>query len=442
MSSSVPMPLAPELQQAFSSGGHRAIFVEIVNETLKLGATLPKGASESADFEKLKGMVTASDPCYILFRLSSPAGWLIITYIPETVKVNEKMVYAATKSRLKNELGNDKFVDEMHANEPGDFVWSNYAGDKAAPLPYSNREMAVNALNKMESDARKEFVSAGQVNTHSNVKSSGYHTVTLPFTDSATAALQELKQSSVNFVELKVTGEKTSIEAVGTRMIDLSELATVLPEAEPRFCFYRWDSAPSAGYAARGPTSGGTVTPTAPASVSSLTAKFSGGEGGHGQTGGYRASPGFVTPGGLRPTTTSVTAAALSTSNNSKIFFIYYCPEKSSPQLRMVYSTSKPSVAASAEPIIGAIRRKVEVGDRSELNEEYLRAATAASPAASPATSPYQPKRPGTGGSLPLSSDKHKPAQGHPVYTMGAPTVNAGGKSKRIVIPPPVAYNG
>jgi hypothetical protein len=32
--------------------------------------------------------------------------------------------------------------------------------------------------------------------------------------------------------------------------------------------------------------------------------------------------------------------------------------------------------------------------------------------------------------------------QGHPVYTMGAPTVNVGGKSKRIVIPPSVAYHG
>lgn len=28
------------------------------------------------------------------------------------------MVYAATKSRLKSELGEDKFVDELQANEP------------------------------------------------------------------------------------------------------------------------------------------------------------------------------------------------------------------------------------------------------------------------------------------------------------------------------------
>jgi len=28
------------------------------------------------------------------------------------------MVYAATKSHLKSQLGEDKFVDEMHANEP------------------------------------------------------------------------------------------------------------------------------------------------------------------------------------------------------------------------------------------------------------------------------------------------------------------------------------
>jgi hypothetical protein len=53
--------------------------------------------------------------------------------------------------------------------------------------------------DKMEADARSEF---GQVNTHTANKSSGYHTVTLPFTDSATAALQELKDGTVNFVEL------------------------------------------------------------------------------------------------------------------------------------------------------------------------------------------------------------------------------------------------
>ncbi len=70
------------------------------------------------DFDKLKGLVSADAPCYLLFNLSSPSGWLIITYIPETVKVSDKMVYAATKSRLKTELGNHKFVDEMHANEP------------------------------------------------------------------------------------------------------------------------------------------------------------------------------------------------------------------------------------------------------------------------------------------------------------------------------------
>jgi hypothetical protein len=62
--------------------------------------------------------VSADAPCYLLFHLSSPSGWLIITYIPETVKVSDKMVYAATKSRLKTELGNHTFVDEMHANEP------------------------------------------------------------------------------------------------------------------------------------------------------------------------------------------------------------------------------------------------------------------------------------------------------------------------------------
>jgi len=41
------------------------------------------------DFEKLKTMV-GDAPCYILFSISSPSGWLVITYIPETVKVCHK----------------------------------------------------------------------------------------------------------------------------------------------------------------------------------------------------------------------------------------------------------------------------------------------------------------------------------------------------------------
>lgn len=448
------MPLAPELRQAFTAG-HRAITVQIVDENLKLGATLPKGSSEAADFDKLKGLVSADAPCYLLFHLSSPSGWLIITYIPETVKVSDKMVYAATKSRLKTELGNHTFVDEMHANEPSDLVWSSYAGAKASPVPYSRREKAVHALDKAEADARVEF------NTHSGNKSSGYHTVTLPFTESATAALEELKQGTVNFVELKITEAKNSIEAVGTKTVEVSELSSVLPEDEPRFCFFHWANAPaiSAASAAASATTRSTVTPITGSSVSSLSARFenTGSSSGqsYNQTGGYRAAGGFVAPGGLRNSGSTATATASSSSssasasavNTSKIFFIYYCPDKSPPQLRMVYSTAKPAVASSAEPIVGQIRRKVEVCDRTELTEEYMRstAAAPASPYSSPYNSPLQARlnaSRGTAGGSQLGSSSNKTLQGHPVYTMGAPTVNVGGKSKRIVIPPSVAYHG
>jgi hypothetical protein len=152
--------------------------------------------------------------------------------------------------------------------------------------------------DQAEADARVEF------NTHSSIKSSGYHTVTLPFTESATAALEELKQGTVNFVELvpsrrvcavcvlrvvrcgsvcgsltvhdqKITEAKNSIEAVGTKTVEVSELSSVLPEVEPRFCFFHWANAPaiSAASAAASATTR-SVTPITGSSVSSLSARF------------------------------------------------------------------------------------------------------------------------------------------------------------------------
>ncbi len=58
--------------------------------------------------------------------------------------------------------------------------------------------------NKAEEDARKEFAKV-DINKHSNSRASGYHTVTLPFTESARSALQELSSGSVNFVEMVPT---------------------------------------------------------------------------------------------------------------------------------------------------------------------------------------------------------------------------------------------
>lgn len=76
-----------------------------------------------------------------------------------------------------------------------------------------------------------------------------------------------------------MSDSKDSIEAVSTKTVEVSELASVLPADEPRFCFYYWANAPSGSAisSAPRPSGGSTVTPVASASVSSLMSKFEGG---------------------------------------------------------------------------------------------------------------------------------------------------------------------
>jgi twinfilin-like protein len=373
MSASVPMSVQADLRQTFNSGSPRAIKVEIQNESLHMTATLPKGGSESSDFDQLKTLVANDSACYLLVQLN--AGWLIVTWVPDGVKVNDKMVYAATKSRLKNELGISKFFEEYHANDLTELSWTAYSAGKTDAKPYSAREEAVMTLNKWESDARKEFAATlpggnkSDVNKHTNYKSSGYHSVNLPFTDSAKDLLQQLKAGTVNFVELKVNDAKDGIEGVEAKTLQVGDLAGTITHKEPRFFFFDWHT----------------------------------GFGGQGF---------------------------------KNLFFIYYCPDGSPIQLRMVYSTAKPTVSSSAESLVGPVKKVLEISEGATLTDEYLRTAMrTGSPSATRLTSPT------SSGPMVNSTIRHTLGNAHPIYSMGVTNAPpSGSKSKRIIIPPAAAY--
>jgi len=52
--------------------------------------------------------------------------------------------------------------------------------------------------------------------------------------------------------------------------------------------------------------------------------------------------------------------------------FIYCCPGKSTPQIRMVYSTSKPTVSAEIEKCGIRLAKKLEVTDTNDVTPEYI----------------------------------------------------------------------
>lgn len=136
-----------------------------------------------------------------------------------------------------------------------------------------------------------------------------------------------------------------------------------------------------------------------------------------------------------------------------KTVLVYACPSKSPQRLRMVYSTSKPSVIEQVESQGVRIAKSSEVSEPSEVTEQYIREALQPKPVASYGSSttssnslsPAWSRDPGAPSWATRSSaagaNKARPKSmienAHPVYSLMSQPNRL---SKKIVIPPPGAY--
>lgn len=75
--------------------------------------------SLSTDLSLISSVLDADKPCYIVFRLpENTGGWCLFCYVPDKSKVKEKMVYASSRSNLKQQLGANYFQDEVFGTVP------------------------------------------------------------------------------------------------------------------------------------------------------------------------------------------------------------------------------------------------------------------------------------------------------------------------------------
>lgn len=62
--------------------------------------------------------IEGNKPCYILYRFDSwnvsGYDWLLISWVPDSASVRQKMLYASTKATLKTEFGSSLITEEMH----------------------------------------------------------------------------------------------------------------------------------------------------------------------------------------------------------------------------------------------------------------------------------------------------------------------------------------
>lgn len=115
------------------------------------------------------------------------------------------------------------------------------------------------------------------------------------------------------------------------------------------------------------------------------------------------------------------------------IVFIYCCPDKSRPRIRIVYSTSKPSIVEEAGKHGISVGKKLEIRGRDEAGADVLSRPSYAR------GSPYSSSGYSRGVNTNAKASVSTP---HPVYSQINPNGNrASGGMKKIVMPPPGAYN-
>eukprot|EP01096_Ripella_sp_DP13-Kostka_P015583 TRINITY_DN7382_c0_g1_i1.p1 TRINITY_DN7382_c0_g1~~TRINITY_DN7382_c0_g1_i1.p1 ORF type:complete len:370 (-),score=160.11 TRINITY_DN7382_c0_g1_i1:124-1233(-) len=242
MSCSSAIPASDELVRSFANGNsaHRFLLVKIENEVLVLKAVGAKTASLANDWAEIPRVAEREGgPCYVVVRTGSEKEWCNITFVPESTKVKDKMVYASTKATLQRHLGFQFFSEEKHANTISELTYEFYTGSNLPVYSLSKGEESRIIALKDEDREREERVQ--QLGGKKRL-SCGYHAVQIPLTDSARSSLSQFSSGAANFVELKINDRKDAIEGVGAQTVSTAVIASKITTTEPRYYVYKWQA--------------------------------------------------------------------------------------------------------------------------------------------------------------------------------------------------------
>jgi len=191
-------------------------------EQLSCGATAETKKDWERDYDKLIGPLLEKDvPCYILYRLDAkiPLGysWLLISWIPDTASIRQKMVYASTKATLKTEFGSAYITEELHATTLDESTLEGYRRHKqdfAAPAPLTTREEELKELRKTEVHT--------EINTNTRHQTLGG--INCPLSEQTVAAVQDLVRGKHDYLQFRIDLEEEQIHVSQAAKVELADL--------------------------------------------------------------------------------------------------------------------------------------------------------------------------------------------------------------------------
>ncbi|XP_071078269.1 toll-like receptor 9 isoform X3 [Desmodus rotundus] len=228
-----------ELREFFAkarAGSVRLIKVVIEDEQLVLGASREPVGSWDQDYDRaVLPLLDAQQPCYLLYRLDSKNAqgfeWLFLAWSPDNSPVRLKMLYAATRATVKKEFGGGHVKDELFGTVKDDLSFAGYQKHLSscaapAPLTSAERELQQIRINEVKTEISVE-------SKHQTLQGLAF-----PLQPEAQRALQQLKQKTINYIQLKLDLERETIELVHTDPTDLAQLPSRVPREAARYHFF------------------------------------------------------------------------------------------------------------------------------------------------------------------------------------------------------------
>ncbi|KAI1384777.1 actin depolymerizing protein [Hypoxylon trugodes] len=225
------------------------LLVTISSESLVPLTTLPRSSSSSSfadDLkEKLAPYLKPDEALYILLRRHADAPYLIaITYVPDSAKVRQKMLFASTRLTLVRELGSEHFRDTIFATTAEELSAEGFdRHDRHVELeaPLTEEERTLGEVKRAEAEAG---TGTGIREIHLS------KTMNMPVATDALVALSALgREEGSGLVMLKINPQTEVVELVSddSTPSTIPELVKAISSSEPRFTFFRYKATPPQG---------------------------------------------------------------------------------------------------------------------------------------------------------------------------------------------------
>ncbi|CAM1505150.1 Fc.00g107870.m01.CDS01 [Cosmosporella sp. VM-42] len=236
---SASQELQAEFNSLLASADTFGLLATIERESLVPVTSLPStGSSFTENLASLQPHITSNEARYIVLRRYDTApAFVVITYVPDSAKVRQKMLFAATRLTFVRELGLEHFRETIFATTPEELSEKGFQKHDAhtkLDAPLTEEEQALGEVKRAEQEA-----GAG-TGTREIHLSKSFH---MPVTEEAIAAMREVGQDGgrvVAFLKINPSTEVVELVPESPTPSTISELSQAISTEEPRFTFYRF----------------------------------------------------------------------------------------------------------------------------------------------------------------------------------------------------------